>query len=310
MKKLKKLSIGAGVLFLLIGKLSANPIYSQEDIENYLSNYTKKEKQLIQADLNLIRDLVFRDKKKARNRRPYYLATAGGPGSIKSTTLETALEKTPYYKNAVYLDPDQQGLRYMVNTYLNRSQNMYQFSQLGPQNTQKSGYTHWRGASNYITKTLINEAVLQGYDVAHGTTSTSPEIARLLKRIGSQNYQIQLILNVSPKPQRLNALQNRKIKQCFYQVTPEDAVKKAELLPQRYPQYFQYADIIELNWIHNYKSSPIKAARLTKGKLQILDKEAYENVVREYERDRQNINNSDMPTFEALLKTHQIQVLS
>jgi len=67
--------------------------------------------------LQIIKALSFR--KKSRPSQPLYVGTAGGPGSMKSTILETFMaEAAENGSNFVYTDPDICGLKFMVNTYL------------------------------------------------------------------------------------------------------------------------------------------------------------------------------------------------
>src|SRR4051812_15928537 len=79
----------------------------------FLQTYTAVEKELIEKDLQVVRSVCFAGIKPAE-RKPFYLATAGGPGARKTTILERFILIHPEYQSGVYLDPSQRGLKFMA----------------------------------------------------------------------------------------------------------------------------------------------------------------------------------------------------
>lgn len=236
-------------------------------VDSLLKPYSEGEKVLIMEDLSLIRKLAF-SKCKNKNKKPVYLATAGGPLSRKSTILEKALAEDSKYKDAVYLDPDQRGLKFMVNTYIARGLSNYKIYQTfheekktDIQSVRKDAYDYWRSASNYITNTLINEAVEQRCDLAHGTTLTGGASPKLLKGLKDRGYEIQLLLAFAPQKFKESALKFRDEKQGFYQASPEDIFAKAYLFKERIPDYFDYADFIEIYWTESLQDTILPVAQ-------------------------------------------------
>ncbi len=265
------------------------------DIVNcLLMPYSEKEMQLIHSDLKNIKEVCLRDK--TPNATPMYIATAGGPGARKSTILEIYLHHRP---NCVYADPDQRALKYMINTY-HQSLTCYENSTHATYNDlQKNAYTKWRSASNYIANSIINEAFAKGYDIAHGTTSTTSTLEPLYKKLKQKNYKILLLLCYAPDETRIKANEDRTNVQGFVQVTQEDLVNKGKLFHQRFPTYFEYADKIYLYWTQDFSKGSIHAATYERGKkLVINNKEALLNFVAKYDEDRKN---SQLPSFDELI---------
>lgn len=175
--KTKFFSLAMAALSLFSSALLANAHYvffSPEMISTHLDGYTPEEKKAIEKDLKVVRDVCFNtssDQPEAR--KPVYIATAGGPGSRKTTILERFIRKQPSASHIIYIDPDHRALKFMAHTYYSQSlcaavvaeQKSYGLS-------VKSAYQKWRAASNYIAFTLLEEAFAQGVDIAHGTTST------------------------------------------------------------------------------------------------------------------------------------------
>ena len=153
---------------------SESPLIPNDFVQSHLKDYSEEETNLITDDLSDIRQLCFRGVS-GPNGTKVYVATAGGPGASKSTILETYLHDKP---NFAYLDPDQRSLKYMINTYQQEFTNYNIAQASGIKPLLQKAYDKWRGGSNYIASTLINEAFSNGYNIAHGTTSTSPHVNR------------------------------------------------------------------------------------------------------------------------------------
>ena len=270
---------------------TSEDLLANEYVQKFLSEYSPSEAALIKDDLANIGKLCFRETSPVEANERIYIATAGGPGTGKSTILENYLsEKT----NFAYLDPDQRALKYMINTYLQEFTNA-KISQkkVHTRNDWKklleSAYTKWRAASNYITSVLLNKAYSNGNNIAHGTTSTSEQVEILYKKLKANGYKIVLLLCYSPEQERIKALEHRFENQNFIQVDPKDIVSKGKVFPERFPIYFQYADEIEIYWADSFLEGATLAARLERGKgITTFDAKAMKKFVQKYDKDRQD----------------------
>ena len=273
-----------------------------EYVQNFLKDYSQTEAELITDDLNNIRQLCFRDITVPANGEKMYVATAGGPGASKSTILETYLHDK---ENYAYLCPDQRAIKFMINTYLQDFTN-YKIREASNLNALlQSAYDKWRGGSNYIATTLVNQAYEKGYNIAHGTTSTGEHVAKLYQKLKEKGYKITLLLCNSTDENRVKALEHRVKTQCFCQVDPEDIIKKGKMFPERFSAYFQYADELHLYWIDDFQKGAILAATLTKGKKMIVhNAEALQKFTEKYDHDRKDKKLEPLPAlikgFEAL----------
>lgn len=61
--------------------------FPRDNLSKNLKNYSEQEKKLIERDLEVVRSVCFSDKE-ASGETPLYIATAGAPGSRKTTILE------------------------------------------------------------------------------------------------------------------------------------------------------------------------------------------------------------------------------
>lgn len=229
-------------------------MFERKFIESFLKDYSQDEKDKIKKDLKIL-DAVTFDMAKPNDKsdRPVYLATAGGPGSAKSTTLETFLRanKLEHY---VYADPDQVSLKNMNFTY-RQSLTNYDFAIANSNHAAlKHAYDKWRGASNYLCHEMLqiafgsNEGNGPRYSVAHGTTSTSPYIASLYQKVKALDYRIVLLLCYSPDELRKQAISKREKEQAFVQTDLNDVINKGTDFPKRFDVYFSYADEMHFYW--------------------------------------------------------------
>lgn len=254
-------------------------------VQSFLKSYSPDEVQLIMDDLGNIGKHCFRGLSPAEGHKNY-VATAGGPGASKSTTLEVWLHNK---SNFAYLDPDQRALKFMINTYLQEFTNYKIRESSGINALPQKAYDKWRGGSNFIASTLINEACEKGYNIAHGTTSTSEHVSKLYEQLKKNNYKITLLLCNSPDDNRVASLQHRVKTQNFCQVDPEDVVNKGKMFPERFPVYFQYADELQLYWINNFLEGAVLGATLTKGsKMVVHNDAALKSITEQYDKEREN----------------------
>jgi predicted ABC-type ATPase len=276
-------------LILAIGSsfLYGEGYLSPEKISSYLDSYTHLEKEEIAKDLKVVRS-VCRVNEASTQDQPFYLATAGGPGSRKSTILERFLQEHSDYQTGVYLDPDQRALKFMAHTYYARSLNALQAaSKPNYLDIVKAAYEKWRGASEYITLTLLEEAFQKKSNIVHGTTSTGSHIPEFFQKLKAQGYRIILILSYCEDTLRKEAIEYRNGEQRFYQSTPEDAVTKGKLLPEKLAAYFDVADTLYLYWSDDLFAEETLVAIFDKGEIKVEQSCSFENFITKYEEDRQ-----------------------
>ena len=275
-------------------KFEIESLFPQNMVEKLLETYSEKEKNLIFNDLKNINNLCFQDKEPSIETERIYVATAGGPGACKSTILENYIQNKP---NFVYVDPDPRALKFMINTYY-QSITYHQISKnRSYQDLLKNSYNKWRWASNYIAYTILNNAYNKGYSIAHGTTSTSPTINLLYKKLKQEKYKIILLLCYTSDDARIKALEHRAHVQAFVQSSAEDTINKGKIFVEKFPTYFEYADEINLYWTQNFLQGSIHAATYKKETgLIIHDKEALNFFTKQYNLDNKN----QMASFDKL----------
>lgn len=276
--------------------------FSPSMMETHLNGYDSEERFLIDKDLEVVKSVCFHNNEGSE--RPFYLATAGGPGARKSTILEKFLFAHPEFSNYVYLDPDQRCLKFMVHTYYSRSLCARAVSDFQDYSlARKAAYEKWRGASNYITLVLLEEAFAKRMNIVHGATSTGGHIHKLLQRIKEANYQIALVLCSCEDSTRKQAISYRNEKQCFYQSTPEDDVIKGRFFAQKMPYYFEWADVLYLYWSDDVFSPERLAAVFSDGQVAVCDPEAYRNFISKFERDRADLKKEgiELPDWNCII---------
>lgn len=242
-------------------------IFSPKQIANHLASYDDKEKEDIAKDLQVVRSVCYVKEASSKD-RPFYLASAGGPGSRKSTILERFIQSHPEFKSGVYLDPDQRALKFMAHTYYDKSLNALQAaSKPDYLEIQKAAYEKWRGASNYITLVLLEEALQKKADIIHGTTLTGAYVEEFLKKLKAEGYHITLVLCYCEDDIRREAIEYRNNEQRFYQSTPEDAIAKGKVFVEKLSVYFQYADTLHLYWSDDLMAEERNAVIFDKGEM-------------------------------------------
>ena len=289
---------------LMTWSASANLFFTEEMIQRHLQGYSEEEIGEIKKDLTVVRSICLDDAKKAD--RKFYLATAGGPGARKTTILERFLSSHPEYQQGVYLDPDPRTLRFMVHTYYASSLSPLCIAQKESYDTViQDAYNKWRAASNYIVLTLLEEAFSMGHSIVYGTTSTGAHIPSFFKKLQENDYEIVLLLCSCPDTVRFDAVQYRNQTVRFYQSSPEDALAKGKLFPQRMKDFFAYADQIYLFWSDDLFGPERLAAIWQKdGTLEVRDPEALERFIEKYEIDRLALQSENiaLPAFETYLQ--------
>lgn len=291
----------ATCLVLATNITRTEPLIPEIVVQGLLKTYSEKEKNLINNDLNNIKQICFQDKEPSTETERVYIATAGGPGACKSTILENYIQDK---SNLVYADPDPRSLKFMTNTYY-QSLTYYDISKNASYQDQlKSAYDKWRDASNYIANTILNDAYAGGYNIAHGTTLTGPVIAQLLSKLQQKNYKITLLLCYAQDEARIKALDHRSNVQAFVQSSPEDAINKGKVFHQRFPTYFQYADEIHFYWTDDFaKGSTCSASYKKNAGLTVHNQQAFNSFTQKYDADRKG---SAIPSLDELVQSSKI----
>ena len=278
--------------------------FSPQMITTHLNGYNEAEKALIEKDLSVVRSVCFSNAAPIKGRAPLYVATAGGPGSRKTTILERFLNEHCEFAHYAYLDPDPRALRFMVHTYYDQSLN-YRSIAAGKNydDVLEAAYAKWRSGSNYITLTLLEEAFSQNLDIVHGTTSTGNHLAPFYTALKQAGYQIELLLCSCEDLVRDDALEYRNKQIRFFQSSPEDVIEKTKLFSKKIPLYFQYADKLYFYWSNGLFQPERLAAVLNGNTFEVLDFEAYIQFVGKYEIDRQKHlgEGTQLPSFKELL---------
>jgi hypothetical protein len=280
--------------------------FSPEMIRSHLNNYSDAEKASIEKDLAVVRSVCFNHPQSAAGRPPKYIATAGAPGARKTTILERFIDHRDELKDAVYLDPDPRALRFMVHTYYSQSlNNKVIAASKNYDDVIFQAYNKWRGGSNYITLTLLEEALQNRYDIIHGTTSTGSHMDQFLPQLKQAGYRIELLLCSCEDDVCEDAIKYRNKETRFYQSSPDEALSKGKIFSQRMPLYFQFADKLYFYWSVDLTHDERLAAVLDGSNFEILDLEAYIKFVGKYEDDRKlHLSEGiDLPSFQDLVKS-------
>ncbi len=271
-------------------------------LEKLKEAYSVSEKKAIQLDLKNIRQILFKGASPALQ-HPIYVATAGGPGALKSTTLEKFLAQNRSLfedSGVVYTDPDARGLKLMAHTYHSQGLSFYRIAEDNSfQKTQKAAYEKWRNASNLIAYTLLNEAAEKRCHIAHGTTSSSPSIADLYRGLKERGYKIILLLCGASDKTRMEATTHRMQAQANYQATPEDIRAKGLAFIERFPIYLQYADELWFYWSTSHKTGRKLVARFSDERLTVLDKLGF-MAFRSYYEGMRRKHHLTTPSFDEM----------
>jgi len=276
--------------------------FSPETIFSYIKDYSSDDQEEILKDLEAIKNICAPLQNKGPLQRPLYLATAGAPGTKKSTILESFMKRYVLESHMTYLDPDQRALKFMSRTYYAKSLSTLSISEREDYlQSIQCAYEKWRGASNYITFTLLEDALLKRQNIAHGTTSTAEHVPAFFSTLKKAGYEISLLLCSAKESLKEDAIEYRNREQRFYQLTPEDAASKGKIFPKQMQEYFTFADSLYLFWSDSLFDKERLAAKLINGKLKIYDRNSYDRFVSQFEKDKDR----DAPSWNDLLKTYQ-----
>jgi hypothetical protein len=196
----------------------------------------------------------------------------------------------------------------MVNTYYNHFLNALRAAEQEDYSSiRKQAYEKWRGASNYITYTLIEETLRDRKPMIHGATSTGEHIEALFKKLKDLGYDITLLLCSCEDSVRSQAVTYRNTVQRFYQSTPEDAVTKGKNFPIRMPVYFSQADTLYIMWSDSLFQPERLAAVLQDGKIKVVDQQALKLFAKKFEKDRDVLNKQgiEIPSWDDLLAIYK-----
>lgn len=276
--------------------------FTPEMCSSHLAGYSDEEVQLIGKDLEVVRSVCFSETQGTS--APFYLATAGAPGSRKTTILERFVATHPEFQRGVYLDPDARALRYMVHTYYSRSLTPLVISEADSfDEVIKDAYEKWRGGSNYIALMLLEEAFAAGRSVVHGATSTGGHTGDFYRRLKENDYRIVLLLCGCTDSLREEAVRYRNNVTRFYQSAPDEVVSKGLLFSERMATYFAGANEIHLFWSDGLFVPERLAAVWLNGELEVVDPNAMKLFKDKYESDRRVLQGSgkQIPSFDEIV---------
>jgi len=290
-----------GLFFLSCAALQAELFFTPDMISSHLKVYSEDEIQSLQKDLTVVRSVCLDGTENAERR--FYLATAGGPGARKTTILEKFIVSHPEYQKGIYLDPDPRTLKFMVHSYAQSLTPLVIASTKDYANVIKNAYEKWRAGSNYIVLTLLEEAFLAGRSIVYGTTSTGVHISDFFTKLKENDYQIVLLLCSCPDEVRFEAVDYRNNTVRFYQSSPEDAVAKGILFPQKMESYFSHADQLYFYWSNTLFDDERLGGIWKDGKLEIYDQDAMQCFINKYELDRAAlaVKGETIPSFKEFL---------
>lgn len=282
--------------------LLAEMFFTPEMICSHLKEYSDEEILQINKDLDVVRSVCLANRENTESR--FFLATAGAPGARKTTILEKFVSTHQEYQGGAYLDPDPRTLKFMVHTYYAQSLTPVAISESNnyDQTIQKA-YEKWRAGSNYIVLSLLEEAFEKGRSIVYGTTATGAHMPAFFTKLKKNDYKIVLLLCSCPDALRYEAVNYRNRVVRFYQSSPEDAVAKGTLFPQRMETYFSYADQLYFYWSDDLFSPERLAGIWVQGKLEIHDRDAMDLFIDKYETDRMALKERgiSIPSFNSLL---------
>ncbi len=305
MKKIIVSTLFTLVSFIFALSADEYLFFSPQMISTHLKGYSEEELAAIERDLSVVRSVCLPEVQ-YKSKKPIYLATAGAPGSRKTTILERFLHNHPALEFA-YLEPDTRTLKFMVHTYYSKSLSPFELAEYNNYSLAiKSAYEKWRGASNYISLILLEESFSQKRNIAHGITSTGGHIGSFLEKIKNANYEIVLLLCSCEDDLRQKAIKYRNDEQKFYQSSPEDAISKGKIFPQRIKIYFTWADTLYLFWSDDLFTKERLAAVFDKGNIEIRDSEALKLFIQKYETDRSFLSceGTQIPSWPELIDAY------
>lgn len=260
-------------------KAEDKPIVPAHIIQGFIKEYSPEEMAVIQQDLESLEAKYFNGMKPAKH--PVYLATVGGPGASKSTILRKILKDSD--GQYVFSDPDQGALIHMTHTYLAQTKGTEDLEEL------KAAYEKWRGASNYISNTILNKAFASGYSIAHGATSQGTPLA-FYEALKKKGYRIHLVFCGSSDDNRVKAIENREVKDHIVQSAPEDTRDKADTIYRRFGDYFNVADQVDIYWTEIFSEGSTLAAVYKNKVLTIKDSDAFKRFADDYDQRQATLN--------------------
>ncbi|HYD17012.1 MAG TPA: zeta toxin family protein [Patescibacteria group bacterium] len=220
------------------------------------------------AEIEREKDRIYAEMVAGKKQSGEFVLTVGGPGSGK-TSLVRALQKLGGpLAGYVHTDPDEEVLT-RFKPYLADAT-----TPVESDITRAVAYTYWRWASLYVNNSVLNRAVDEGFNIAMGTTATSPMIAKTYDALHDMGREVKAIIVHAPEAVRLESVAPRfKVDRRY--VPEEDVKAKGNvMLPDIIDLHFAKADSIDLYWRDRTDSGPVLAATLQQGRVVVHDQTA------------------------------------
>ena len=256
----------------IVKEVPPSHFFPPANIRMLLDKYNEAELALIYQDFCELKEETFRDVSKALD----YVVTAGGPGSGKSTVLETLIQNgecpdATYDKTLkrAYIDTDRSCLLRMNHTYRADLESGTR--------TPQEAYEQWQKASQFLANVYLAIALKEGCAIAHGSTMAIPPAMNALSAMKNHYGYHTTLLHISCDEEvRKQSEVNRRaggVVQC----SDEDFVKKNDMFYTMLELYLTVPDKVVFSYRDKLYHSEW-AAKAEKGCLEIYDAKAFDAI--------------------------------
>jgi predicted ABC-type ATPase len=231
------------------------------------SHYKAHEKALIRAEaVRLYDEQISGNVEPGLAVRKAFKLSAGAPGAGKTKLFEALLRDEPPLRGFLFVDPDEGALK-LMDVY-HRDIQKFGGGSVG----LALSYTKWRGASNYLSNTMMNRGCDEGRSILLSTTATGPMVAALYTNANKAGYESETLIVCAPEDVRYESVRRRWEEEGTR--FTNDAALKGELFYARLPTVMRLTDDFRLYWRGQVEGPPVMAASGKNGKITTHDKNA------------------------------------
>lgn len=268
-------------------------------IQGWLGTLNNQQRQSVGQDISMIYSSAFENKSPSLNvEKPLYIATAGSPLTGKSTLLESVLnsQTDSRYSNIVRTDPDEYVLPQMH----------YSRSLLPNDASPELVYQELRAGSNVIANSMLNDAAMHRYHIAHGTTLSSSKSADMLDAMGELGYTRRILLSDAPEEARHHMKAYREALGDVH-VTKRDFINKGIKSAQSTVNALLHGDEVDVYWKQSLESQPILAASYRDGDRVVYNEAAFNCYIENYQNKRAILEHEGLklPMWQELEASYQ-----